>query len=174
MRAAAILAGVVLGLAGLVVSAIYLIFIGWGCEGTDAGDPPPDGSLGATLCDSPALSPALLALGLAALVAPLVGAAIAARRRRPAPLLGSAAVAAGAYPASDWCWSRYRARAPSSSSVFRCSCAVAWEWWPFARSAPSAGNRLQPCRFSMTLDPNVLEVGTAIGCRPRTGRRACI
>ena len=38
-----------LGLAGLVVSAIYLIFIGWGCEGTDAGDPPPDGSLGATL-----------------------------------------------------------------------------------------------------------------------------
>lgn len=96
MRAAAILAGVVLGLAGLVVSAIYLIFIGWGCEGTDAGDPPPDGSLGATLCDSPAVPPALLALGLAALVAPLVGAVIAARRRRPAPLLGSAAVAAGA------------------------------------------------------------------------------
>ena len=84
-----------LGLAGLVVSAIYLIFIGWGCEGTDAGDPPPDGSLGATLCDSPALPPALLALGLAAMVAPLVGAVIAARRR-PAPLLGSAAVAAGA------------------------------------------------------------------------------
>ena len=45
------------GLAGLVVSAIYLIFIVWGCEGTDAGDPPADGSLGATLCDSPALSP---------------------------------------------------------------------------------------------------------------------
>ena len=96
MRAAAILAGVVLGLAGLVVSAIYLLLIGWGCEGTDAGDPPPDGSLGATLCDSPAFPPALLALGLAALVAPLVGAVIAARRRRPAPLLGSAAVAAGA------------------------------------------------------------------------------
>ena len=45
---------------------------------------------------APALPPAVLALGLAALVAPLVGAVIAARRRRPAPLLGSAAVAAGA------------------------------------------------------------------------------
>ena len=96
MRVAAILAGVVLGLAGLFVSAIYLFAIGWGCEGSDASEPPPVGSVGAAICDSPALAPAVLALALAALVAPVVGAVIAARRRRPAPLLGSAAVAAGA------------------------------------------------------------------------------
>lgn len=96
MRVVVILAGLVLGLGGLFVSVIYGYIIGLGCEGTDAGDPPPDGSLGATLCDSPALPVALVALALAAIVAPVAGAVIAARRHRFAPLLSSAAVAAGA------------------------------------------------------------------------------
>jgi hypothetical protein len=96
MRVAAILAGVVLGLAGLLVSVIYLFVIGWSCEGTDAGDPPTPGSTAAALCDSPAIDGVELALGLTALVAPVVGGVMAARRRRPAPLLGSIATAAGA------------------------------------------------------------------------------
>jgi hypothetical protein len=96
MRGAAILAGVVLGLAGLLVSVIYLFVIGWGCQGSDASEPPAPGSTAAALCDSPALDGVQLALGLTALVAPVVGGVIAARRRRPAPLLGSIAVAAGA------------------------------------------------------------------------------
>ncbi len=96
MRAAVILAGVVLGLSGLFVAVIYGFIIEWGCNGSDAGEPPSAGSTGATLCDSPAFPVALLALGLAALVVPVAGAVLAARRRRYAPLLGSAAVAAGA------------------------------------------------------------------------------
>lgn len=96
MRVAAILAGVALGLAGLFVSVIYLLLIGWGCEGSDASEPPAPGSRAAALCDSPAIDGVALALGLAVLVAPLVGGVIAARRHRPAPLLGSVAVAAGA------------------------------------------------------------------------------
>lgn len=96
MRVAVLLAGVVLGLGGLFVAVIYAFIIGWGCNGSDAGEPPSAGSVGATLCDSPAFPVALLVLGLATLVVPVAGAVVAARRRRYAPLLGSAAVAAGA------------------------------------------------------------------------------
>jgi energy-converting hydrogenase Eha subunit A len=94
MRAAVILAGVVLGLGGFLAALIYSIVIAWGCNGTDAGEPPSPHSLGATLCDSPAFPWAVLALGLAALIAPLWGCVVAVRRRRWAPLLGSAAAAA--------------------------------------------------------------------------------
>jgi energy-converting hydrogenase Eha subunit A len=94
MRAAVILAGVVLGLGGFLAAIIYSIVIAWGCNGTDAGEPPSPHSLGATLCDSPAFPWAVLALGLAALIAPLWGCVVAVRRRRWAPLLGSAAAAA--------------------------------------------------------------------------------
>lgn len=99
MRAAVILAGVVLGLGGFLVAVIYSIIIGLGCNGTDAGEPPSPDSLGATLCDSPAFPWAVLALGLAALSAPLWGCVVAVRRRRYAPLLGSAAAAAAAVSA---------------------------------------------------------------------------
>lgn len=99
MRAAVILAGVVLGLGGFLVAVIYSIIIGLGCNGTDAGEPPSPDSLGATLCDSPAFPWAVLALGLAALIAPLWGCVVAARRRRWGPLLGSAAAAAAAVSA---------------------------------------------------------------------------
>jgi len=99
MRAAVILAGVVLGLSGFLVAVIYSIVIGWGCNGTDAGEPPSPDSLGATLCDSPAFPWALLALGFVALIAPVWGAVVAARRRRYSPLLGCAAAAAAAVSA---------------------------------------------------------------------------
>ena len=99
MRAAVILAGVVLGLGGFLVAVIYSIIIGWGCNGTDAGEPPSPDSLGATLCDSPAFPWGVLTLGLAVLIAPLWGCVVAARRRRYAPLLGSAAAAAAAVSA---------------------------------------------------------------------------
>ena len=96
MRVAVILAGVVLGLGGFLVAAIYGFIIGWGCNGSDASEPPPSGSVGAALCGSPAFAGVLLVLGLTALVVPILGAVIAARRRRYGPLLSSAAVAAGA------------------------------------------------------------------------------
>jgi uncharacterized membrane protein len=96
MRVAVILAGVVLGLGGLFVAVIYGFIIEWGCNGSDAGEPPSAGSVGATICESSAFDAVLLALGLATLVVPMVGAVLAARRRRYAPLLGAAAVAAGA------------------------------------------------------------------------------
>jgi hypothetical protein len=96
MRVAVILAGVVLGLGSLLVAGLYALIIGFGCSGTDAGEPPSPDSIGHTLCDSPALPVALVVLGVCAAAAPLWGAVIAARRGRYAPLLGSAAVAAGA------------------------------------------------------------------------------
>jgi hypothetical protein len=98
MRVAVIVAGVVLGLGSLIVSGLYTLIIGFGCSGTDAGEPPSADSIGHALCDSPAL-PGLVVLGLGATVAPVWGGAIAARRRGYAPLLGSAAVAAGAVSA---------------------------------------------------------------------------
>jgi hypothetical protein len=99
MRVAVILAGVVLGLGGFLVSVLYLFIIGWGCNGSDASEPPSSGSVGAALCDSPAFGWGLLALGLAALIAPICGALVTARRRRYAPLLGGAAAAAAALAA---------------------------------------------------------------------------
>lgn len=96
MRVAVIVAGLVLGLGSLAVSGLYALIIGFGCSGTDAGEPPSADSIGHTLCDSPALPVGLVVLGLGAAVAPVWGGAIAARRRGYAPLLGSAAVAAGA------------------------------------------------------------------------------
>ena len=96
MRVAVILAGVVLGLGSLVVSGLYVLIIGFGCSGTDAGEPPSADSIGHTLCDSPVLPVGLVVLGLGAAVAPIWGGATAARRRSYAPLLGAAAVAAGA------------------------------------------------------------------------------
>lgn len=88
MRVAVILAGVVLGLGGFLLSVLYLFIIGWGCNGSDASEPPSSGSVGAALCDSPACGWGLLALALAALIAPICGAVVTARRRRYAPLLG--------------------------------------------------------------------------------------
>jgi hypothetical protein len=99
MRVAVILAGVVLGLGSLVVSGLYVLIIGFGCSGTDAGEPPSADSIGHTLCDSPVLPVGLVVLGLGAAVAPVWGGAIAARRRGYAPLLGFTAVAAGAVSA---------------------------------------------------------------------------
>ena len=96
MRVAAILAGVVLGLGGLLVAVLYVFIIGWGCNGSDASEPPSPDSLGATLCDSAVFPWALLALGLATVIAPVWGAVVTARRRRYAPLLGGAAAAAAA------------------------------------------------------------------------------
>jgi hypothetical protein len=55
MRVAVIVAGVVLGLGSLVLSGLYALIIGFGCSGTDAGEPPSADSIGDTLCDSPAL-----------------------------------------------------------------------------------------------------------------------
>jgi hypothetical protein len=87
MQAAVILAGVVLGLGGFLVAIIYSIIIDWGCNGTDAGEPP-------------RRTPwAPLALGLVALIAPVWGAVVAARRRRYSPLLGYAAGAGAAVSA---------------------------------------------------------------------------
>lgn len=99
MRVVVILAGVVLGLAGFWLVVIYGYIIGLGCEGTDAGEPPAPGSAGAALCDSPALPVALVALLLVALVAPIVGGVIAARRRGWASFWGAAAIAAAAVSA---------------------------------------------------------------------------
>jgi hypothetical protein len=99
MRVAVIVAGVVLGLGSLVVSGLYALIIGFRCNGTDAGEPPSPDSIGHTLCDSPALPVGLIVLAVGAVAAPFWGAVIAARRRRYAPLLGSAAVAAGAVSA---------------------------------------------------------------------------
>lgn len=99
MRVAVIVAGVLLGLGSLIVSALYTLIIGFGCSGTDAGEPPSADSIGHALCDSPALPVGLVMLGLGAGVAPVWGGAIAARRRGYAPLLSSAAVAAGAVSA---------------------------------------------------------------------------
>jgi hypothetical protein len=99
MRVALILTGIALGLAGLFVAATFELIIGVGCHGTDAGEPPPPGTFGHTLCDSPALPVALALLGLAALVAPVVGGVVAARRGAYTPLLGWAAAAAGAVSA---------------------------------------------------------------------------
>jgi hypothetical protein len=96
MRVAVILAGVVLGLGSLVVAGLYVLIIGLGCSGTDAGEPPSPDSIGHALCDSPALPVGLIVLAIGAVAAPFWGAVIAARRGRYAPLLGSAAVAAGA------------------------------------------------------------------------------
>lgn len=70
--------------------------IEWGCNGSDAGQPPSAGSVGATICDSSAFDAVLLALGLATLVVPMAGAVLAAGRCRYAPLLAAAAVAEGA------------------------------------------------------------------------------
>lgn len=95
MRVAVVLVGVGLGLLGFWVAAIYGFIIGFGCNGTDAGQPPPSGSVGATLCDSPIFPVVLFALGLAALAAPIAG-GVMARRRGYSSLWASAAVAAGA------------------------------------------------------------------------------
>ena len=95
MRVAVILAGVGLGVLGLWVAALYGFIIGFGCDGTDAGQPPPPGSVGATLCDSPAFPVVLFALGLASLIAPIVG-GVVARRRGYSRLWASAALAAAA------------------------------------------------------------------------------
>jgi hypothetical protein len=96
MRVAVILAGVVLGLGSLVVAGLYVLIIGFGCSGTDAGEPPSPDSIGHALCDSPALPVGLIVLAAGAVAAPLWGAVIAARRPGYAPLLSSAAVAAAA------------------------------------------------------------------------------
>ena len=82
MRVAAIVAGVLLGLGSLFVASVYALIIGFGCSGTDAGEPPSPGSVGHTLCDSSALPVALVVLGLAALTAPVWGGVVAARRGR--------------------------------------------------------------------------------------------
>ena len=99
MRVAVILAGVVLGLGGLLLAVIYAYIIDLGCEGSDAGEPPSPGSVGATLCDSPALSVLVPALLFVALAAPVLGGVLAARRRGVAPLLASLAAAAAALSA---------------------------------------------------------------------------
>lgn len=99
MRAAVILAGVVLGLGGFLLAVIYAYIIDLGCEGSDAGEPPSPGSVGASLCDSPALPPLVLVLAFFALAAPVVGGVLAARRRGVAALLGCLAVAAAALSA---------------------------------------------------------------------------
>ena len=96
MRVAVIVTGVALGLGSLFVAGIYALIIGFGCSGTDAGEPPSADSIGHTLCDSAVLPVGLVVLGLGAAVAPIWGGATAARRRSYAPLLGAAAVAAGA------------------------------------------------------------------------------
>jgi hypothetical protein len=77
MRVAVIVAGVVLGLGSLVVSGLYALIIGFGCSGTDAGEPPSADSIGHTLCDSPALPVGLVVLGLGGALAPVWGGAIA-------------------------------------------------------------------------------------------------
>jgi hypothetical protein len=96
MRVTAILVGIVLGLVGLLVAALFGLIIGFGCEGTDAGEPPPAGTFGHSLCESPALPVACALLGLIAVVAPVAGGLVAARRRGYVALLAAAAAAAGA------------------------------------------------------------------------------
>jgi hypothetical protein len=67
-----VLAAVLVSSAAFFATAIYtLITAGYGCQGSDAAEPPPEGSIGDLLCPAPAWV-SHLALGGVAIIAPLL------------------------------------------------------------------------------------------------------
>jgi hypothetical protein len=67
-----VLAALLVSTAAFFATALYTLFTaGYGCHGSDASEPPPEGSMGDLLCPAPALV-SHLALGGLAVVAPLL------------------------------------------------------------------------------------------------------
>jgi len=109
--ASALVVGLALSAVAAFADLVLFAILLWSCSGTDTSSPPPPGSSGDAVCAGLELGPRWSAFGVSvsaaawiifgtcaavSIAGPLVGAALAAKRKRWRPLAGGTVIGAGA------------------------------------------------------------------------------